>query len=66
MVGKWCGRVLMVKQVHPYLVGQSVSHQPDFLSNHIGWSEVSGSQGCPRKLKKIYLDIKPKSKICTK
>jgi len=56
----------MVNQVHPYLVGQSVSHQPDFLSNQKGWSAVSGSQGCPRKLKKTYLDIKPKSKICTK
>lgn len=66
VAGKWCGRVWMVNQVHPYLVGESVSQQPAFLSNQIGCSEVSVSWGCPRKLRTTDLDSKSKSKICTK
>lgn len=65
VAGKWCGRVWMVNQVHPYLVGQSISQQPAFLSNHIGHSEISGSRGCPRK-STTDLDSQSKSKICTK
>lgn len=66
VAGKWCGRVWMVNQVHPYLVGQSISQQPAFLSNRIGCSEISGSRGCPRKVTTTDLDSKSKSKIRTK
>lgn len=66
VAGKWCGRVWMVNQVHPYLAGQSFSQQPAFLSNQIGCSEVSGSRGCPRKLPTTDLDSRSKSKICAK
>ena len=66
VVGKWCGRVWMVNQVHPYLAGQCISQQPSFVSNHLGCSEVSESQICPRKLTTTDLDDKLNSKICTK
>lgn len=66
VAGKWCGRVWMVNQVHPYLAGQRFSQQPAFLSNQIGCSEVSGSRRCPRKLPTTDLDSKSKSKICAK
>ena len=66
VVGKWCGRVWMVNQVHPYLEIQCISQQPSFASNQIGCSEVRASKRCPKKLTTTDLDSKLKSKICTK
>eukprot|EP01018_Ginkgo_biloba_P034449 Gb_39738 [translate_table: standard] len=66
VAGKWCGKVWMVNQVHPYLGGHNIREPPSFLRTSIACSEVCKPRGRPRKCTVQDSDSKTMSKQSTK